>query len=117
MLVVPVDVGGERIFIQVRDLEISNAAPANRAGPKQRTGAEAVTRIPSLATTYDALKEMLAGLAGAIGSQIKAMDADELTLEAKIGFTGKVTPVPFLASAESDASLCVTLTWKRKGDK
>jgi hypothetical protein len=44
---------------------------------------------------------------------VKAANPDEWSVEMNIGFKGKATPIPYIASGELDGGIKITATWKK----
>jgi hypothetical protein len=114
MSIVHIDTPGGAIFVEVSEEQQVSVVLPVPGKPAQRKDAEPVSALPSTVETYKALQSLLSGLSNLVKQQIQELSPDECSLEAKIGFAGKINPLPFLVSAKNDANLSLTLKWKRK---
>jgi hypothetical protein len=114
MSIVQVDAPDGILFVELSDDAAPSRRPAPEQQPARREGSEPVSALPSPLETYKALQELMSGLSGLVKRQIDELSPDECSVEAKIGFAGKVNPIPFLVGAKSDATLSLKLTWKKK---
>jgi hypothetical protein len=48
-----------------------------------------------------------------VHASLKAANPDEWSVEMNIGFKGKATPIPYIASGELDGGIKITATWKK----
>jgi len=105
---------GETLFVEVEDLEMSinETKPINNLPDGSR-----LTSAQNEGTSAgEHLRAQLEGLARISMDALKDLKPDEITIEAHIGFAGKVDIIPFIASAKSDGGLKISLTWKNISD-
>lgn len=76
-------------------------------------GAEPTSSLSDLYIGMKLFQENIRNMAESVYASLKAANADEWSVEMNIGFKGKATPIPFIASGELEGGVKVTATWKK----
>jgi hypothetical protein len=104
--IVPILMSGGIVYVELSEVN----APATTASKRTERGGEFVSAVEPPQTR---LKNMLMQMTTTLKEALDEIRPDEVSFEAKIGFAGKTSPVPFLVSVGSDAVFSVKVTWKR----
>lgn len=103
----------KRVFIEV---EIADDArlPSVLAIPEDLPpGAEPTGILTDAFISMKLFQENVRNMAESVERSLQGLNADEWSVELSIGFTGKVTPIPYIASGELEGGIKVTATWKK----
>ncbi len=107
---------GKSMLVEVQDIELPEDIKERFAKKSTLSdlpdGAEAVGVLEDVKISMALLKDDLKGIADSIKDVLKDGGADEFSVELSVGFAGKGA-IPFIVSAESNAGIKITATWKK----
>lgn len=106
---------GKSIFVEMEIIDQDIVLNINKTTQIQDMppGAEPTGVFDDALIGAKLFKENIANVAESVYESLKDMQPDEWTVEMNIGFKGKVTPIPFIASSELDGGIKVKATWKK----
>jgi Trypsin-co-occurring domain 1 len=107
---------GKTMFVETRDVHIARSPRDSNAIPDVKhlpEGSRPVGAHERLAGAIEGVSELIDAAAEIVGQALNRHSPAEFEVELNVGFTGKTQPIPFLVAAEADASLKITITWKR----
>ncbi len=107
---------GKSMLVEVLDIELPEHIKEKFAKKStlsdMPSGAESVGIIDDAKISMALLKDDLTGIADSIKDVLIEGGADEFSVELSVGFAGKGA-IPFIVSAESNAGIKITATWKK----
>ncbi len=101
----------QTLLVEVLDVKVPDIKKGSSISDLPE-GAEAVGVLDDMVDSLEALKESVANITTSIKEGFKENTPDEFTIEIGFGFAGKGA-IPFIVSAESDASIKIKATWKK----
>jgi hypothetical protein len=104
---------GKRIIVEVDisdDVVLSDMTNIIEDLPP---GAEPTTSFSDLYIGMKLFQENIRNMVESVHASLKAANPDEWSVEMNIGFKGKATPIPYIASGELDGGIKITATWKK----
>ncbi len=108
---------GEKIFVAVEvsdDIAIPMIFKEMKDLPP---GAEPTGVVNDTIMTMYLFKACIKSMAKSTRDALKDMSPDEFSIEMNIGFVGKANPIPFIAGADLQGGIKVTVTWKDEEEK
>jgi len=99
----------QKILVEVLDIELPTL---NKTISDLPDGAEVVGVMDDMRDSMTELKESIANIATSIRDGFSKNRPDEFSVEIGFGFAGKGA-IPFIVSAESNASIKIKATWKK----
>lgn len=108
----PIQTADGVIYVQIADAT-PVAAPRARQGTAMPDGAEATSAQTLVTDTLTLVRQQITTVSTLVAQAFDKSAPDEWSVEISIGFKGKATPVPFLASGEADAALKIVAKWKK----
>jgi len=105
---------GKSIFVEVEIRDDIDLPILSKQTDDLPPGAEAAGILGDAINSMNLFQENIRNMAESVYDSLKEMNPDEWTVEMNIGFKGKATPIPFIASGELDGGVKVTATWKRE---
>jgi len=103
---------GECIFVEV-EIDDIHLPSLSKQPDDLPPGAEATGIIDDAVISMKLFQENIRNMAKSVYDSLKDMSPNEWTVAMNIGFKGKATPIPFIASGELEGVVKVTATWKR----
>lgn len=104
----------KRIFVEVEIAEnnsITAFAPQVKDLP---AGAEPAGMLDDALIGMKLFQENITNMAESVYNSLTELKPDEWSVEMNIGFKGKATPIPFIATGEMEGGIKVTVTWKKE---
>lgn len=104
---------GKRVFVEVdveKDIEFSRRESTGNDLP---TGAEPTGLREDALESMKMLKENISNLSESVYDSLQHLTPSEWSVEMTMGFKGKTTPIPFIASGEINGGIKVKVTWKK----
>jgi len=109
---------GQKMFVEVLDIELSDDAKNiinthnNSLVSDLPEGAEPIGIMDDIKISMELLQDDLKSITATVKDSFKENQPDEFSMEVNFGFAGKGA-IPFIASAESNASIKIKATWKK----
>ena len=109
---------GKKMLVEVLDIELSADAKniinnnQNSIVSDMPEGAEPIGIIDNVKVSMEFLKDDLKSITTIVKDSFKESQPDEFSVEVNFGFVGKGA-IPFIVSAQSNASIKVKATWKK----
>jgi hypothetical protein len=100
MALTPITVSGKTIFVEVADLQ------------EERRGGFEYTSRDADRDMGDRIRDLVGVLTMPVQAAFEGSGAEEWTIEVNLGFNGE-TGLPFVAKAETNASVKVSAKWKK----
>ena len=109
-----ISVGGSELRVEIVPIELHDSTNEQAKGERRDITSDNVSaQIDQFLGGMAGVKRMIRQVCGEIIEAFSDNRPDEFEVELKFGFGGEVRPIPFLASAKSDAAISVKATWKK----
>lgn len=105
MRVVPLEIGGETVLVEIEEVTIEAPDPERRRGLERLD--DSIDRLHDLGAS---LTRTCAGLYRAVNAATDPVRPDEIELEFGIKLGGEAG-IPFVSKGTAEASIVVTLRW------
>ena len=105
---------GKRVFVEVEIVENVSASTFPSKMDDLPPGAEPTGILEDAIISMKLFQENITNMAESVYESLKELKPDEWKVEMNIGFKGKATPIPFIASGELEGGIKVTATWRKR---
>lgn len=105
---------GKCVFIEVEIVDDINIPKSSSAPNDLPPGAEPTGIVDDAIIGMKLFQENISNMAESVYDSLKDLKPDEWTVEMNIGFKGKATPIPFIATGELAGGVKVIATWKKE---
>lgn len=100
------------IFVEV-EISDEDIVPQQSYVPEDLPpGAEPTMTASEIINAMTIFQNNIEGIALMVRNSLEKIKPTEWSVEMNIGFKGKATPIPFIAKAEAEGGVKVTVTWK-----
>ena len=112
---------GTRIWVEVDPVDVApvaagpgDEAPTGFLSGDLPPGAEPTGIRAKTQTAMSLFQETIATMATTVRDSLEEVAPDKWTVEMNIGFKGKTSPIPFIATGEMTGGVKVIATWEKQ---
>lgn len=100
----------KKIYVEVEVDELDLSIPSVSSSDLP-PGAETVGVVDDTMASVQLLRENISNMAQIVHESLSTMSPNEWSFEINIGFRGKVSTIPFIASGETQGAIKVCAKW------